>query len=402
MGELKDSILFLSNCLYKYHNKQVIILIDEYDVPIQEGYLDGFYDEIIDFMKSFLSNTLKSNDYLKMGILTGVLKVSKESIFSDLNNLEVYSIIDDSYEEYFGFTESETKELLEYYDLSLTKKVKEMYNGYDFGGTPIYNPWSILNYAKRRIMDAYWVNTSGNDLIRSLLLKTDGANKSQLEKLVLGETLEFKYNDKITYQDFDNYNSLNTILNVMFSSGYLTIDKHKQMTSEIKYVKIPNLEVKKLITSIMSDLTKKTTYEDLFIKINKFNNVLEKNDKVSVEQILNKMLMSLSYMDSQEYFYHAYTLGIFKSLLDNNGYIIKSNREAGSGRFDVMIREIDNSVGYVIEFKLASAEEEMETSAKDAINQMKDKEYYKELELEGVNDIKEIAMVFHGKKVIVR
>ena len=402
MGELKDSILFLSNCLYKYHNKQVIILIDEYDVPIQEGYLDGFYDEIIDFMKSFLSNTLKSNDYLKMGILTGVLKVSKESIFSDLNNLEVYSIIDDSYEEYFGFTESETKELLEYYDLSLTKKVKEMYNGYDFGGTPIYNPWSILNYAKRRIMDAYWVNTSGNDLIRSLLLKTDGANKSQLEKLVLGETLEFKYNDKITYQDFDNYNSLNTILNVMFSSGYLTIDKHKQMTSEIKYVKIPNLEVKKLITSVMSDLTKKTTYEDLFIKINKFNNVLEKNDKVSMEQILNKMLMSLSYMDSQEYFYHAYTLGIFKSLLDNNGYIIKSNREAGSGRFDVMIREIDNSVGYVIEFKLASAEEEMETSAKDAINQMKDKEYYKELELEGVNDIKEIAMVFHGKKVIVR
>ena len=310
--------------------------------------------------------------------------------------------MDKKYEEYFGFTESETKELLEYYDLSLTKKVKEMYNGYDFGGTPIYNPWSILNYAKRIIMGAYLVNTSGNDLIRSLLLKTDGANKSQLEKLVLGETLEFTYNDKITYQDFDNYNSLNTILNVMFSSEYLTIDKHKQMTSEIKYVKIPNLEVKKLITSIMSDLTKKTTYEDLFIKINKFNNALEKNDKVSMEQMLNKMFTPLSYMDSQKYFYHAYTLGIFKSLLDNNDYIIKSNREAGSGRFDVMIREIDNSVGYVIEFKLASAEEEMETSAKDAINQMKDKEYYKELELEGVNNIKEIAMVFHGKKVIVR
>ena len=402
MGELKDSILFLSNCLYKYHKKQVIILIDEYDVPIQEGYLDGFYDEIIDFIKSLLSNSLKSNNSLKMGILTGVLKVSKESIFSDLNNLKVYSIVDKKYEEYFGFTESETKELLEYYDLTLTKEVKDMYNGYDFGGTPIYNPWSILNYAESGELEIYWVNTSGNDLIRSLLLKTNGENKSQLEKLVLGETLEFKYNDKITYQDFDNYNSLNTILNVMFSSEYLTIDKHKQMTSEIKYVKIPNLEVKKLITSIMSDLTKKTTYEDLFIKINKFNNALEKNDKVSMEQILNKMFTSLSYMDSQEYFYHAYTLGIFKSLLDNNGYIIKSNREAGRGRFDVMIREIDNSVGYVIEFKLASAEEEMETSAKDAINQMKDKEYYKELELEGVNDIKEIAMVFHGKKVIVR
>ena len=364
--------------------------------------MDGFYDEIIDFIKSLLSNSLKSNNSLKMGILTGVLKVSKESIFSDLNNLKVYSIVDKKYEEYFGFTESETKELLEYYDLTLTKEVKDMYNGYDFGGTPIYNPWSILNYAESGELEIYWVNTSGNDLIRSLLLKTNGENKSQLEKLVLGETLEFKYNDKITYQDFDNYNSLNTILNVMFSSGYLTIDKHKQMTSEIKYVKIPNLEVKKLITSIMSDLTKKTTYEDLFIKINKFNNALEENDKVSMEQILNKMFTSLSYMDSQEYFYHAYTLGIFKSLLDNNDYIIKSNREAGSGRFDVMIRKIDNSVGYVIEFKLASTEEEMETRAETAINQMKDKEYYKELELEGVNNIKEIAMVFHGKKIIVR
>ena len=402
MGELKDSILFLSNCLYKYHNKQVIILIDEYDVPIQEGYLDGFYDEIIDFMKSFLSNTLKSNDYLKMGILIGVFKVSKESIFSDLNNLEVYSIIDDSYEEYLGFTESETKELLEYYDLSLTKKVKEMYNGYDFGGTPIYNPWSILNYAKRIIMDAYLVNTSGNDLIRSLLLKTDGANKSQLEKLALGNSLTFTYDDKITYQDFNDYNNINTILNIMFSSGYLTVDKSMDTDDELIYAKIPNLEVKKLITCIIANLTDTNSYNKILNEVILFNRALKEYDKKELETLLNKMFASLSYMDSQEYFYHAYTLGIFKSLLDNSDYIIKSNREAGSGRFDVMIRKTDNSVGYVIEFKLASAEEEMETSAKDAINQMKDKEYYKELELEGVNNIKEIAMVFHGKKVIVR
>ena len=401
---LKNSIKFLSECLYRYHNKKVIILIDEYDVPIQEGYLDGFYDEIIRFIRTVLSSALKTNNLLEMAVLTGVLKVSKESIFSDLNNLEVYSIRNNSYEEYFGFTEEETKELLEYYGLELTKDVKDMYDGYDFGGVNIYNPWSILKYARNKTLDTYWINTSGNDLIKDMLLKTSDENKNKIETLALGKTLPFTYNDKITYQDFDNYNDLNNILNIMFSSGYLTLSESKiDNIGDIQdYVKIPNLEVKRLITDIMIHLNQKDTKNNTLYLVKEFNRALIDNNKTKIENILNEMFMSLSFMDSQEYFYHAYTLGIFKTLLDKSTFVVKSNREAGSGRFDVYIRKTDNSVGFIIEFKLAKSEDEMETKALEAIKQMKEKEYYKELVLEGFTNINEITMVFHGKKVIVR
>jgi len=402
--DLKNSVLFLSNCLYKYYNKKVIILIDEYDVPIQEGYIDGFYKEVVNFIRSVLSSALKTNESLAYGILTGVLRVSKESIFSDLNNLDVYDIMSKRYDEYFGFTEEETKTLLEYYGLELNNEVKEMYDGYDFGDESIYNPWSILKYSDTKVMDTYWVNTSGNDLIKKLLLQTNSNNKKQIEKLVEGKFLQFEYNEKITYEDFNNYDDLNTILNLMFASGYLTVAERKiNIFGNVEeYVKIPNLEVKKLITNIMAHLSIKDENSNNSYIINEFNIALVNNDKTKVEKILNNMFMSLSFMDSQEYFYHAYTLGIFKSFLDSRYFIVKSNREGGSGRFDVLIRKKDNSIGFIIEFKLADNEKEMEEKASIAINQMKDKQYYKELVLEGVEVIKEIAIVFYDKKVIVR
>lgn len=404
IDELKISIKFLSDIMYKYYNIRVIILIDEYDVPIQEGYLDGFYDEVIDFMRTFLSSAMKGNSSLEMGILTGVLKVSKESIFSDLNNLKVYSIMDSKYEEYFGFTEAETKSILEYYDLSLTDEVKKMYDGYDFAGVSIYNPWSILNYVDSRRLNLYWVNTSGNDLIKKLLLSTNIDNKIQIEKLALNEDLPFVYNDKITYQDFDDYNNLNNILNILFSSGYLTLARQEVNDFGVikDYVKIPNLEVKMLITSIMSSLSR---YGDDNKNINlifEFNEAMLHGDKAKLEVILNRMFQSISYMDSQEYFYHAYILGILKSFLDSDKFVIKSNRETGLGRCDVYIRKIDNSIGFILEFKLASSVSEMEEMAMIAIKQMKEKEYYKELIDEGVKEIREIAMVFCDKKIIVR
>jgi len=398
------SILKLSNFLYKYYNKKVIILIDEYDVPIQEGYLDGFYKDVVDFIRSVLSSALKTNNTLAYGILTGVLRVSKESIFSDLNNIKIYGINDEKYEEYFGFTEEETRRLFEYYGLELSNDVKDMYDGYDFGGKSIYNPWSLLNYVDSSHLDTYWVNTSGNDLIKRLLLQTNSTNKKQIENLVEGDFLQFEYNDKITYQDFDNYDDLNNLLNIMLSSGYLTMTESKIdiLGNKIDYVKIPNLEVKKIITSIIAHLSIKGEETNNSYMINKFNIALASNDKIKVEEILNNMFMSLSFMDAQEYFCHAYTLGIFKSFLDSNRFIIKSNREGGSGRFDVSIRKKDNSIGFIIEFKLANNEKEMEEKAVLALNQMKEKEYYKELKLEGVNDIKEVAIVFYDKKVIVR
>ena len=402
--DLKDSIKFLSSCLYKYHNKKVVILIDEYDVPIQEGYIDGYYGNVVSFIRTVLTNCLKTNDSLFMGVLTGVLRVSKESIFSDLNNIDIYGMRDNMYDEYFGFTEDETRKLLKYYDLELTDEVKEMYDGYDFGNVNIYNPWSILNYANRKELDMYWINTSSNDLIKKILLETNSFNKNKIEYLVQGNYLPFVYNDKITYQDFDDYDNLDNILNLMFLSGYLTIAESKinLLGNREEYVKIPNLEVKKLITNIMSYLSIRGEKNNVYSLINEFNKALVSNDKVKIEVILNNMFMSLSFMDSQEYFYHAYTLGIFKSLLDSRLFIVKSNREGGMGRFDVSIRKVDNSIGFIVEFKLASSFEEMEKDAIIAMNQMKDKEYYKELVLDGVKDIKEVAIVFCEKNVIVR
>ena len=200
-ADYERSIKNLSGWLEKYHHKKTIILVDEYDVPIQEGYIKGFYEEVIELIRSVLSSALKGNDSLKFGVMTGVLRVSKESIFSDLNNPEVCDLMTKEYNDTFGFTESETKELLEYYGLELTDEVKNMYDGYNFSGTSIYNPWSILNYASKKILEPYWINSSGNGLIIQLLSKTNEENKIEIEKLIQGESIQFHYDGKITYKE---------------------------------------------------------------------------------------------------------------------------------------------------------------------------------------------------------
>ena len=398
--DLKISLRKLCNYLYRYFDKKVILLIDEYDVPIQEGYLDGFYEDVMDFLRSVLSSSLKTNNSLYIGVLTGVLRVSKESIFSDLNNLRIYDLMSKEFDEFFGFTEKETENLLSYYDLILTEKVRDMYDGYNFSGTHIYNPWSILNYASTGIFDNYWINTSGNDLIKDLLLKTDENNKGQLERIVQGENVYFSYNDKITYQDFKDYNNLNNILNILFSSGYLTINNHEEQDGlMISSLKVPNNEVKQLLCKIMN-----STYQSLDISYNLYalNQAFVKNDKNTLEQCLNEMLQSMSFLDAGEMFYHGYMLGLFQTFLNTKNYVVKSNREAGQGRFDISVRKLDNSFGFICEFKLATTEKEMESLGRKAIKQMKEKEYYKELKLEKVENIYEFAFVFFQKKCLVR
>lgn len=229
LSKYKQSLKILSEYLYKYYHEKVIILIDEYDVPIQKGYLKGFYAEIVDFIKGLFNNALKTNENIEFAIMTGVLRVSKESIFSDLNNVEVYFTTDKQYDEYFGFTEQETKKLLEEYNLELTPEVKKMYNGYIFGNQEIYNPWSIINYAKRRELLSYWINTSGNDLLQQIFDKTQEETKEMVEKLILGETITCKYNDKVTFLDLNNIDleEANDIAsNFLLVSGYLTKTNH--------------------------------------------------------------------------------------------------------------------------------------------------------------------------------
>ena len=395
-----QSIKILSQFMEKYWKQKVILLIDEYDVPIQNGYLNNFYNEIVTFIKTLFNNGLKTNDSIKFAIMTGVLRVSKESIFSDLNNVKIYSLLDEHYGEYFGFTESETKELLQYYGLDLTENVKKMYDGYIFGNTEIYNPWSMINYASDKKLWSYWVNTSGDELLKNIFDKTESETSGMVEKLLLGKSINCKYNEKITFLDL-NYmergEEQDTIANFLLVSGYLTKEKGAELTFNRNIrLKIPNAEVKTVFNDIIERWMRKKTYLPSY-KLIELQQALENNEKEKIEEILNSALNNMSFVDSNESFYHGYVLGLFVNFL-NVDYIVKSNREGGHGRFDIMIEKSDRSLGIILELKLAKDDEDLEKKAELGKLQIKEKEYYKELELDKVENILTYAVAFKGKK----
>ena len=401
LSKYKQALKILSQYLNKYYDEKVIILIDEYDVPIQKGYLKGFYAEIVDFIKGLCNNALKTNENIEFAIMTGVLRVSKESIFSDLNNVKIYSTVDTAYDEYFGFTEKETKELLKYYNLELTPEVKQMYNGYIFGNQEIYNPWSIINYASDKTLLPYWINTSGNELLQQIFDKTQEETKEMIEQLILGENIICKYNDKVTFLDLNNIDleeANDIVANFLLVSGYLTKTKENDLVKQNGYLtlKIPNEEVRTIFTDVIAKwigrLGKVSSQ-----KIYELHQALTNNDKTKLEKILNETLQHMSFYDSQENFYHGYMLGLFVGFL-NSQYIVKSNREAGRGRFDIMIESVDRKIGIVVEFKVAGENEELEEKARIGKEQIVDKEYYKELELDKVKNILTYAVAFKGKE----
>lgn len=400
MPEYEESIKMLSEYLYKFYGEKVVLLIDEYDVPIQSGYMNGFYEKIVSFIKNMFSSSLKTNDNILFAVMTGVLRVSKESIFSDLNNVDVYSTLNQTYNEYFGFTEEETRNFLEYYNLELNQDVKEEYDGYLFGKKEIYNPWSIINYANRKELMPYWVNTGSNELITNIICnRTDEDIKIQIEKLLQGEVLECEYNEKVTFLDLNKSNSLEIILNFLLVSGYLTVTKDTDATTGFIKVKVPNREIKTVYISLINtwfteqDSILSTQFREF--KENILNGNVEK-----MNRNLNKILQSISFVDTKENFYHGYMLGIFVGFLRDK-YIVKSNRESGTGRFDVMIEHNDRSWGAVLEFKIAKSEDDLESCAQKGLEQIQNKEYYKELELDGVRNIKTYAIAFWEKKCMV-
>ena len=405
LSKYKQSLKILSEYLYRYYNEKVIILIDEYDVPIQKGYLKGFYTQIVDFIKALFNNALKTNENIELAIMTGVLRVSKESIFSDLNNVKIYSTVNTAYDEYFGFTEEETKKLLEYYNLELTPEVKQMYNGYIFGNQQIYNPWSIINYASDKTLLPYWINTSGNELLQQIFDKTQEETKEMIEKLVLGESIACKYNDKVTFLDLNNIETdeaKDTVANFLLVSGYLTKTKESNLVEQDGYLtlKIPNQEVRTIYKDIIAKWIGRQGKVSSQ-KIYELHQALISNDKIKIEKILNETLNYMSFYDSQENFYHGYMLGLFVRFL-NSKYIVKSNREAGRGRFDIMIESVDRKIGIVVEFKVAGENENVEEKAQKGKEQIVDKEYYKELELDRVENILTYAVAFKGKECKVR
>ena len=399
--DYQKSIYILSKMLYKYSNKKVIILIDEYDVPIQQGYLEGFYDDIVSFIREVFSSSLKGNEYVEFAIMTGVLRVSKESLFSDLNNVEVYGIIDKSYNEAFGFTSDETKELLNYYNLELNNDVKNMYDGYNFNGKEIYNPWSIINYAKYKELKPFWVNTSGNTLIIDSIKKCSEDIKVVFEKLLTGESVEFIYNEKVTYLDYNDLNSLDNVLNLLFISGYLTIDRVEitPFGNDKIYAKLPNAESRGLFNNIISEILS-TDYNIQSRLVESFCLGILNNDKELIQNTLNRILPNISYMDTSESFYHGYLLGLFSMFLNNKRFIVRSNRESGLGRFDLMIKATDNSVGMIIELKVG--DKELDSIALKALEQINSKKYEEELKDSGITNIYRYAIAISSKECSVK
>ena len=399
--DYQKSIYILSKMLYKKNKKKVIILIDEYDVPIQQGYLEGFYDDIVSFIREVFSSSLKGNEYVEFAIMTGVLRVSKESLFSDLNNVKVYSIMEESYNEAFGFTNDETKEILKYYNLELNDDVKTMYDGYNFNGVDIYNPWSIINYCADKKLEPYWVNTSGNTLIIDSIKKCSEDIKVVFEKLLTGESVEFIYNEKVTYLDYNDLNSLDNVLNLLFISGYLTIDRVEitPFGNDKIYAKLPNAESRGLFNNIISEILS-TDYNIQSRLVESFCLGILNNDKELIQNALNRMLPNISYMDSSESFYHGYLLGLFSEFLNNKRFIVRSNRESGLGRFDLMIKATDNSVGMIIELKVG--DKELDEIALKALEQINSKKYKQELIDANVDKIYEYAIAIGSKECSVK
>ncbi|WFD12434.1 AAA family ATPase [Tepidibacter hydrothermalis] len=405
MVELCQSLKMLTKYLCEYHNEKAIVLIDEYDVPIQSGYLDNYYDKIIEFMRVFLSSALKDNEYLKRGILTGILRIAKESIFSGLNNLHVCTILKKHYTKHFGFSQEQVEQILKYYNIEYKiDDIKKWYNGYNFGDNVIYNPWSILNYIKNHNdgFRPYWVNTSSNDLVKIVLTKAGETVKKELEELIQEKTIVKQINEDIVMKEIEN--GAENVWSFLLFSGYLKVIKEDlKMGRSFCTLEIPNLEVKYLYEEIIMSWFKES------INNEKFNYMLKSlttGDIETFEEILSEYLIkSASYfdIDESEKFYHAFVLGILVAL--NEEYEVKSNRESGYGRYDIMVIPKDKTkLGVIIEFKKVSKrrKETLETAVDKAIVQIKDRNYRQELVDRGIKNILELGIAFEGKEVLVR
>ena len=404
-AEYANSLKNLCKHLYQFHKINPVILIDEYDMPIQSAYINNFYEDLIVFIRNLLSGCLKDNTYLEKAVLTGILRVAKESIFSGLNNLDVCSILQSYSADKFGFTEKEVEQCLRDYNLNDNfNEVKDWYDGYNFFGNEIYNPWSILNFLNKKILSPYWVNTSGNDLIKTILQKANPGVKKDLEILVENGSLSREVQDNIVYADV-NHNE-ESLWNFLLMSGYLRYDNLKQKgiywTADIR---IPNKEVQYLFEAEVVKSWFNKTHID--IKIDSILDNLTTGDLDMFKfSFTDFCLSSFSYFDvsgqQPEKFYHAFVLGMIISLRDK--YSIKSNRESGYGRYDIMLIPKDKSQrGIIFEFKKVNklADEDFSIALEDAKKQIIQKNYANELHSLGVTNIINVVAVFDKKEVKV-
>lgn len=400
--ELASSLYRLTQMLYTIHGEKVVILIDEYDTPIQQGYNSSFYDNIIEFMCNFFSGGLKDNRYLAFGVLTGILRISKENLFSGLNNPKVNTIVDDAFSEHFGFTHDEVMEMARYYHAEdKMDEIRLWYDGYLFGKTKIYNPWSVMNYFNNKCKPkTFWVNTGENEVIRRALERISPAQAKELVGLLQGGETTISLNMEIIYPSIEQ--DIGGLYSFLLVAGYLQLTREAEETTYGTYasVAIPNIEIRRVYENEVLNWISDQSGQDDIVGIRK---ALYVGDAKALEEgIRNFILKSVSFYDaSTEGFYHGLMLGLVSVMSDQ--YKVVSNREAGLGRFDIaMIPADKSSVGIIMEFKNTNdKKDDIHKLACDALKQIEDNKYTSEFIADGIKKVKRYGVAFCGKQVAV-
>ena len=401
---LYSSLKVLSELLEKHYGRKVILLIDEYDVPLSKAFEQGYYDQMLVLIRNLFQQALKTNDSLEFAVLTGCMRISKESIFTGLNNLKVLSVADVRFDEYFGFTDSEVRELLEYYDLSRNYgDVKEWYDGYRFGNVEVYCPWDVVNYCDELRADGnalpqnYWSNTSSNEVVRKFIQRADvGTTKNEIERLVAGEVIKKEIHQELTYKDM--YNSIDNIWSILFTTGYLT--QRGKPERKNFYLAIPNMEIREIFIEQIMELFKENIKKN-GDAVKAFCNALQKGDTEEAEQRFSDYLRkTISIRDTfvkkskKENFYHGILLGL---LGYKDTWIISSNEESGDGYSDILVRNEDEEIGIVIEVKYAE-NGKLEEACQEALQQIERKGYQEELQEEGIEHILKYGIACYKKR----
>ena len=401
---VSSSMKMLSALLYKHYGKKTVILIDEYDVPLDKAFQHGYYKEMVHFIRGLLGEALKTNDSLAFAVLTGCLRVSKESIFTGLNNFKILSITDTRFDEQFGFTDTEVRTLLSDYQMEdRFAEVKEWYDGYRFGNADVYCPWDVINFVDRAKDDkeakpeAYWINTSGNDLVKRFIDKANKTTKNEIERLVNGEAIEKELRLDLTYEEVDQ--SIENLWSVLFTTGYLT-QSGRNEDGAYRLI-IPNREVREVFRLQINEWFKKSIFSNTE-RLTTFWKAFEEGDTEGVEQYLNRVLSnSISVFDTKarkeekESSYHNLLVGI---LTGNADWLVKSNVEAGEGFADIIVETDDPDAGIVVELKYTKDFDDMKMTCQKAIDQIRDRRYQEYLLNDDRKDIRLYGITFCKKR----
>ena len=408
--KLISSLQLLSQLLYKHYGKKVVILIDEYDVPLDKAFQNGYYNEMVSLIRGLFGQALKTNEFLQFAVLTGCLRISKESIFTGLNNFKVMSITDSRFDEQFGFTDSEVKKLLSDYGMdSHFDEVKEWYDGYHFGRADVYCPWGVINHADHLRDDSdakpqtYWINSSGNSLVRRLINRADSSTKDEIERLIVGEAIEKVIRQDLTYDEIEN--SIDNIWSVLFTTGYLTKIGELKLPDSESYaymLVIPNKEVREVFVLQIQEWFKAVVANDNDTMSLLSKAILDKDEAILARQLNIVMGRMISILDTKapddmkENFYHGLLLGLLRG--SNPDWLIKSNRESGDGFSDILIKPENPDLGIVIEVKYAKEFKGLDAACDAAMAQIKQKRYDETLRDEGRCDILAYGIAFCRKR----